>query len=403
MPWYKSGTVSVAQNSNAVTGTGTAFIANSRVGDAFRGPDGAWYEVINIASDTAMAIAPSYQGANNAAGAYALAPMQGYVKDSADALRGLVNTYGTKLAALGTTGNYDILPVLKGGTGRTALGTAIAADVMTSATDTTEGRLVRVGDFGLGNTGGPPPVADANLAVTTGFFLIAQPFTNAPTAAPHTLLVQRFNLEVTQLAFLEGSTATAAYIRKRTSASQTWGSWRPLALGGANADITSLSGLTTALSIAQGGTGNITGTAAKLSAAAMVGTVSQTGGVPTGALMEAGANANGTFEKYACGTLICRDVQIINGALGAGAYVSPALRLPITPVGDYFCATDVLFFTLFDGAGSSIYSSKQGYQRTGLFINTGLSSASYVPSFTTLGSTVANSYIYRSLVVGRWF
>lgn len=87
MTWYKSGTVSVTQNSSAVIGTSTAFIANSRVGDAFRGPDGNWYEVINIASDTALAISPNYQGATAAAGVYALAPMQGYVKATADALR----------------------------------------------------------------------------------------------------------------------------------------------------------------------------------------------------------------------------------------------------------------------------------------------------------------------------
>ncbi|POR72800.1 tail fiber domain-containing protein [Pseudomonas syringae] len=118
MPWYKAGTVSVTQNSNAVIGSGTAFIANSRVGDGFRGPDGGWYEVTNIASDTAMSIAPNYQGASNSAGGYALAPLQGYVKESADALRALVNKFGTQLAALGTTGNYDTLPVAKGGTGR---------------------------------------------------------------------------------------------------------------------------------------------------------------------------------------------------------------------------------------------------------------------------------------------
>ncbi|WP_256574792.1 hypothetical protein [Pseudomonas sp. B15(2017)] len=117
MPWYKTGTVSVVQNSNAVIGTNTAFIANARVGDAFRGPDGGWYEVTNIASDTALSISPNYQGATDNAGAYALAPMQGYVKDSADALRALVNQWGAKLAELGTTGNYDILPVEKGGTG----------------------------------------------------------------------------------------------------------------------------------------------------------------------------------------------------------------------------------------------------------------------------------------------
>ena len=93
----------MALNSNAVLGIGTAFISNGRVGDAFRGPDGAWYEITNIASDTALSISPNYQGPTNTAGVYAIAPMQGYVKDSADALRVLVNQFGTQLAALSDT------------------------------------------------------------------------------------------------------------------------------------------------------------------------------------------------------------------------------------------------------------------------------------------------------------
>lgn len=88
MTWYKTGTVAVTPGSNAVIGTGTSFIANSRVGDAFRGPDGGWYEVTNIASDTALSISPPYGDPS----AYALAPMQGYVKDSADALREATKT-----------------------------------------------------------------------------------------------------------------------------------------------------------------------------------------------------------------------------------------------------------------------------------------------------------------------
>lgn len=100
MTWYKSGTVSVAQNSSAVIGTGTAFIANSRVGDAFRGPDGNWYEVVNIASNTALAISPNYQGPNAAGGVYALAPMEGYVKATADALREASRQVGDALDGL---------------------------------------------------------------------------------------------------------------------------------------------------------------------------------------------------------------------------------------------------------------------------------------------------------------
>ena len=44
MPWHRFGTVSVIQNSNVVTGVNTAFAANTRVGDAFIGPDGRLYE-----------------------------------------------------------------------------------------------------------------------------------------------------------------------------------------------------------------------------------------------------------------------------------------------------------------------------------------------------------------------
>ena len=98
MTWYKTGTVTVASGSNAVIGMGTSFIANSRVGDAFRGPDGGWYEVTNIASSTSLSIAPDYQGASVAAGAYSLAPMQGYVKDSADALREATKTIASGVA-----------------------------------------------------------------------------------------------------------------------------------------------------------------------------------------------------------------------------------------------------------------------------------------------------------------
>ncbi len=37
----------------------------------------------------------------------------------------------------------------------------------------------------------------------------------------------------------------------------------------------------------------------------IVGTVSQSGGVPTGAVVERGSNANGEYVRFACGTQIC--------------------------------------------------------------------------------------------------
>lgn len=262
MPWYKTGTVSVTQNSNAVIGTGTAFIANSRVGDGFRGPDGRWYEVTNIASNTALSISPNYEGPTAAGGFYSIMPVQGYQKDLSDQVRAILNDYGEKLAALGTTGNYDILPPNKGGTGITDLSVFI------------EGLLNDVDE----------PSARATLGA---------------------------------------------------------------AKSGANDDITSLTALTTAVPVSMGGTGGKTQAAARTglglgsaAVAAIVGTVSQSGGVPTGAIVERGSNANGEYARYADGTQICwkrTGTNLVNvpsgsiflsNAVGSGSYPMAFASVP---------------------------------------------------------------------------
>lgn len=150
MPWYSAGTVAVTNNSPTVTGSGTTFSANARVGDAFRGPDGLWYEVTNVASATVLTIKPNYQSGNNGAGSYAIAPMQGYVKDSADALRGFVNQYGAKLAALGA---WSTAPTAA--EARTLMGLGSAATLNNNGA---YGSVLKVGDFGIGTPNGEPPV-----------------------------------------------------------------------------------------------------------------------------------------------------------------------------------------------------------------------------------------------------
>lgn len=132
MPWLRGGTVSVTNGSTAVTGVNTGFDANARVGDSFIGPDGANYEVSNVASATVISILPPYKGVNVSGSPYAIMPVQGYSKTLADAFNTLRLQFGDKMAALGTTGNYDILPLAKGGTGvaaasNAALLTAIGA------------------------------------------------------------------------------------------------------------------------------------------------------------------------------------------------------------------------------------------------------------------------------------
>ena len=80
MSWETTGTVTVTNNSATVTGSGTLFTVKSRVGDAFIGPDGALYEIVNIVSNTVLSISPTYKGVTGSAKAYKIAPVRGYQK-----------------------------------------------------------------------------------------------------------------------------------------------------------------------------------------------------------------------------------------------------------------------------------------------------------------------------------
>ncbi len=100
MAWYSTGTVAVTLNSPTVTGTGTTFSANVRVGDAFKGPDGRWYEVTNVASSTVISIKPNYQGSTASGQAYAVAPILGYDKDLSDRFNLIANQWGATLAGI---------------------------------------------------------------------------------------------------------------------------------------------------------------------------------------------------------------------------------------------------------------------------------------------------------------
>lgn len=55
----------------------------------------------------------------------------------------------------------------------------------------------------------------------------------------------------------------------------------------------------------------------------IVGTVSQSAGIPTGAIIESGSNANGEFTKFADGTMICR-FSVVTSTGGGTTKTLPA-------------------------------------------------------------------------------
>lgn len=91
--WYKTGTVSVTNGGATVTGAGTAFVANVKVGDEFR-LEGAQrgYEVVAVNSDTQLTIDPAYLDSTQTAQAYRIVPTRGVLKATYDALTAALST-----------------------------------------------------------------------------------------------------------------------------------------------------------------------------------------------------------------------------------------------------------------------------------------------------------------------
>jgi hypothetical protein len=224
MTWYNTGTVTVTPGSNAVIGVGTAFIRNARVGDGFRGPDGGWYEITNIASDTALSITPAY----GAPSAYAVAPLQGYVKDSADALR-----EATRTIAGGIADMQD----------QVAAATEAAESAGHSKVTATEQASIATDAAALstGNKDAAQQAAEQS-----------QSSAGASNAAAVRAESARDSIVQSEQAAADSAEAAAQ------SADRAEQATAGKANKGANNDITSLSGLTTPLSVAQGGNGAVT-------------------------------------------------------------------------------------------------------------------------------------------------
>ncbi len=146
--------------------------------------------------------------------------------------------------------------------------------VQSSVTDTTAGRLALVGAFGLGQTGLLPALGDVNSTSTaTGWWYYNSGTTNyasLPAAAQGNGLMRVERragdtlVQTVHLMNLSGGVWVRGY------AASTWGPWRML-----------------------------------YTQATALGTVSQSGGVPTGAIIETGSGANGSYTRLAGGTQFC--------------------------------------------------------------------------------------------------
>ena len=194
--WVRAGTVSVTNGSTTVTFSGVDIIAsNVRVGDELKGPDGNDYEITAITSSTEAEITPAYLGGTAAGQGYAIKPTRGIVQnlyDQVTALIASVNAHisgalagrfgdgtvaepGISFSSDANTGirrsGSDNIMMVGGGvdkfgwSGSTAAGDIVQANT----TDTTSGRLLKVGAFGLGVDAGPS-IANVNDLEESGLY-----------------------------------------------------------------------------------------------------------------------------------------------------------------------------------------------------------------------------------------
>ena len=274
MPWYKTGTATVTLSSATVTGAGTAWVDNTRIGDAFIGPDGLVYEITARASNTSLTIAPPYKSATGSARPYVIAPMQGYVKTLADQAQLLLNSTEPIVPA-GTTAQY-----------------------------------------------------------------------------------YRGDKTWQAMASMPVSAATTAALATKADASAT-----------------------TAAIAARYGKNNV------------LGTVSQSAGVPTGAIIEYGSNANGEYWRYAGGMQICTHTVTTVGAASPSGALFTSVSTPWT-----YPAAFVALSTPYTSASES---GGNGLSWGGL----GLAVTNDVTtSFALFRSTAAAvPSAVALLAVGRWF
>jgi hypothetical protein len=297
-PIYEAGTISVAAGGTTVTGQSTLFLTQGiRPGDQFRA-QGLSATIVSVNSNTSLTIKP-WPGQAINTGNYE-------IQRVSDANRLLDATYllmanlSNNLLALGQlTGASNKLPYFTGpnalaladlsaqarqlldDTSFSAMHSTLGLVPQSSLDDATSGRLLQVGGHGIG--GGARARTNANDAALGSNSAIPVAESDAAAANLPSLggtgttqrywLVQTYGLSnrTTQIAtevFGIGTRRGRTFIRVRHDA--TWYGW-----------------------------------VETVDRNQILGAVSQSGSVPTGALMEEGSNANGQYWRWANGVQLC--------------------------------------------------------------------------------------------------
>ena len=240
-------------------------------------------------------------------------------------------------------------------------------EITQSDTDTTSGRLLKVGDHGLGITGNLPNGLGLREHQHPVGWYRANNDTPNRDDAPYGDVFYTYRVENIGSGtrrFTIFRSGEPSYFREVSSSGQT--PWLK-----------------------------------KYDSGSIVGTVSQSGGDPTGAIIQRGSNSNGEFVRYADGTQICRTtIDAGNSAAnGDGTFPSPYRS------DDFTWSFPASFFVVAPVVTGAVRGGDSGVSRTHVFSfrfvsNTQIGQARVV----RIGSSdVGMSAIAHIMAHGRWF
>jgi hypothetical protein len=133
----------------------------------------------------------------------------------------------------------------------------------------------------------------------------------------------------------------------------------------------------------------------------LLGTVSQSDGIPTGAVIQRGSNANGAFVRFADGTLICTHRIDLGSRItaGAGTLADPFRTNTVT----WTFPSAFIAFPALTGTGSINSGTAEARQNS---LSFGSSNAERATSIQAgmLSSDATNVSVIANLqAIGRWF